>query len=59
MADSSGVDKKKYKLLKQGFREERELRINIEHELEHQIAKVESVSKELELQKERNIDLYE
>ena len=58
MAENS-VDKKKYKLLKSAFREERELRINIERELEHQIAKVESVSKELENQKERNIELYE
>ena len=58
MAESS-VDKKKYKLLKSAFREERELRINIERELEHQIAKVEQVSLELENQKERNIELYE
>ena len=33
--NSSGIDKKKYKLLKQAFREEREHRINVENELEN------------------------
>ena len=58
MAEST-IDKKKYKLLKQAFREERELRMNIENELENQIKKVEDQGRELENIKERNLDLYE
>ena len=58
MAEST-IDKKKYKLLKQAFREERELRMNIENELQNQIAKVEEIAKENELLKERNIELYD
>ena len=58
MAEST-IDKKKYKLLKQAFREERELRMNIENELQNQITKVEEIAKENEILKDRNIELYD
>ena len=58
MAENT-IDKKKYKLLKQAFREEREHRMMVEGELENQIARVEEMSKENENLKERNLELYE
>ena len=57
--NTNTIDKKKYKLLKQAFREEREFRMNLECELENQIAKVEEMSRENENLKERNIELYD
>ena len=57
MAESV-VDKKKYKLLKQALREEREHRNIIEYDLQKKITKVEEQSIELDGLKERIIELH-
>ena len=50
-----GVDKKKYKMLKAAFKEERDARLQVEAEMEKLVEKYENLAKELEETKDKNL----
>ena len=51
--------KRNYKLLKKAFKEERELRANVENELMLKIKQVNEQAIQMEELKDRNLELYE
>ncbi len=54
-----GIDKKKYKMLKAAFKEERDARVAYEIELNKLLSKYTVQTKEFEETKDKNLQLYE
>jgi hypothetical protein len=55
----TGISKKKYKMLKAAFKEEREARVTLEFEFNKMMTKLASVTAEFEETKDKNLQLYE
>jgi hypothetical protein len=56
---TGGVDKKKYKMLKAAFKEERDARLQVEVEMQNLVTKYETQAKEFEETKDKNLQLYD
>jgi len=58
-SSKSGIDKKKYKMLKAAFKEERQARVTCEIELNRLVTKLQNLTTLYEEMKDKNLQLYD